>query len=291
MREEFITKSIMKWLEKRDWEIISFDFPQSGTGYSIRPNNSKKKVEDSITPDIISLKNDICLIFENKNRFYLKDFEKIDELRNSLSKFSDSFNSLFGGKMPTEMHCGIGIPYKKKHIKKAKKHLKKIDFLVSVSKKEEIYIIESGSVKMWKSIDNIFGKPITKEKRSSIMSKIKSTGSKLEQNVFSALEEAGFTFEKHYSIKGTPDAAWPDKKIALFVDSDFWHGWNFEEKKEDLKPFWKNKIKRNRERDKEVNLYFEERGWKVIRIWEHELDNDYEGTIGKLITKLNKNLN
>lgn len=79
MREENVTKKIIKYLKKNEWKIISFDFPQSGTGIMILPDDNKSsKNKDSIIPDIIAHKNNICLFFENKDRFVKADFDKVN---------------------------------------------------------------------------------------------------------------------------------------------------------------------------------------------------------------------
>jgi DNA mismatch endonuclease (patch repair protein) len=73
-------------------------------------------------------------------------------------------------------------------------------------------------------------------------------------------------------LPGRPDFAFPARRLAVFVDGCFWHGCP----RHGTLPkgnarFWREKIARNRERDREVNLELRRRGWRVIRIWEHEL--------------------
>ena len=70
---------------------------------------------------------------------------------------------------------------------------------------------------------------VTKEKRSEMMSKIRSSNTKIELAVFKRLKKRGIYFQKHYKkAPGTPDIALPRKKKAVFIDGDFWHGNNFE---------------------------------------------------------------
>lgn len=70
MREENVTKKIIKYLKKNNWKIIAFDFPQSGTGIMILPDDNKStKNKESIIPDIVAYKDKICVFFENKDRF------------------------------------------------------------------------------------------------------------------------------------------------------------------------------------------------------------------------------
>jgi len=107
------------------------------------------------------------------------------------------------------------------------------------------------------------------------MSRIRSEGTKLEASLAKILETIPARFAKHPKIFGKPDFAYPKLKIAVFADSDFWHGFGWQEKKEEIKTnkmFWIRKIERNMERDKEVTRKLEEQGWQVIRLWGHDID-------------------
>ena len=111
------------------------------------------------------------------------------------------------------------------------------------------------------------------------MSAVRSKGSRIEKKLGSALWAAGVRYRKHYPVIGKPDFALPGYKIAIFCDSHFWHGYKWEERKHDHKinkNFWYKKIERNIERDKEVNYMLTAMGWKVIRFWEHEINEDVE---------------
>jgi len=71
---------------------------------------------------------------------------------------------------------------------------------------------------------------------------------------------------------GKPDLVLPKYKTVIFIDSCFWHGCKRHGSiPETRKDFWLKKIERNRERDKEVNRYYRKLGWKVVRVWEHQL--------------------
>lgn len=86
---------------------------------------------------------------------------------------------------------------------------------------------------------------------------------------------AGIRFRKHPSgIIGKPDAANKSKKIAIFFDSEFWHGFDWTNRKKNIKSntaFWLPKIERNIARDELVNEKLLQGGWKVIRIWQRDL--------------------
>ena len=112
----------------------------------------------------------------------------------------------------------------------------------------------------------------TKKKRSEVMARIRAKNTTPEKTVFRALRAGGIYFRTHYKrAVGTPDIAIPKKKIAIFIDGDFWHGYRYPTWKHKMKPFWCAKIERNRARDKRTFAKLRREGWKVLRVWEHEL--------------------
>jgi hypothetical protein len=141
MKEETVTKNILDWLEKNKWEIICYDFPQSGTGKILHLNEKLRitKNKGSIIPDIIAVKDHIALFFENKDRFYKPDFDKLFEIKTK-SNYSDSLDQLLTGLNIKIIYYGIGIPEVKSVIEKSILHLKKIDFLISTNEKKEVVI-------------------------------------------------------------------------------------------------------------------------------------------------------
>jgi DNA mismatch endonuclease (patch repair protein) len=122
---------------------------------------------------------------------------------------------------------------------------------------------------------------ISKEKRSKIMSAIRSENTKPEIVLRKALWARGLRFRKYYG-KEKIDIAFPSKKLAIFVDGCFWHGCpthsHLPKSHED---YWHPKLKKNVERDRAKNERLEAEGWKVIRFWEHEL-NDIEKALKKI---------
>lgn len=124
-----------------------------------------------------------------------------------------------------------------------------------------------------------------KETRSKIMAAIRSTNTSPERAVFRELRKQNVYFQRHYKkALGTPDLAVPSRKIAVFIDGDFWHGFRYPAWKGRLKKsFWRKKIERNRKRDKLYHGRLRKMGWKVLRVWEHQLKNDFRGTIDKII--------
>lgn len=134
LTEEQITKEILDWLESKGWFIISYDFPQSGTGFVLhscnRKNSSKNK--ESIIPDIIAIKNEVVVFFENKDRFQLSDFDKISKLkktfdyRNAISKLLQKYDYI-------NIYYGIGLPSTEKVNAKILNYLQMVDFIVQTN--------------------------------------------------------------------------------------------------------------------------------------------------------------
>ena len=87
------------------------------------------------------------------------------------------------------------------------------------------------------------------------------------------------------SVFGHPDIAFVRKKIAIFCDREFWHGYDWEHRKEDFKvrqDFWIPKIERNIQRDKEVTERLKAEGWIVLRFWGKEIKTDTAGCADKI---------
>jgi len=105
------------------------------------------------------------------------------------------------------------------------------------------------------------------------MSKIRSKNTKAELVVFRELRKRKVYFQKHYAkAPGKPDIAIPRKKIAIFIDGDFWHGRNFSKTKNRLpKKYWREKIENNILRDRRSRAKLKRKGWKVLVVWESNL--------------------
>ncbi len=128
--EEHITKAIISWLEKNSWEIICFDFPQSGTGKVLHSNDRLGlKNKDSIIPDIIAIKNDVVVYFENKDRFVFSDFQKIDSIKKE-NNYSNSINNILSRYKYKHIYYGVGLPINYKNESKVNNNKNKVDFIV-----------------------------------------------------------------------------------------------------------------------------------------------------------------
>lgn len=114
------------------------------------------------------------------------------------------------------------------------------------------------------------------KKRSEIMSKIRSKNTGAELLVFRELRKRKIHFQKHYKrALGSPDVAFPRRKIAVFIDGDFWHGRNFSKLKKRLpKKYWRKKIEDNIKRDRTVRQKLRREGWRVLRLWEKDILRD-----------------
>ena len=115
----------------------------------------------------------------------------------------------------------------------------------------------------------------TKEQISYNMRQVKNKDSEIELMLRRELWKRNIRYRKNVTrIFGKPDIAFIRKKVAVFVDSEFWHGFNWEVKKNEVKSnrdFWIAKIERNMERDAEVNQYLQKEGWLVLRFWGNEI--------------------
>ena len=110
------------------------------------------------------------------------------------------------------------------------------------------------------------------------MSAIRREGSSLERRLASAMWRAGLRYRKQYAVAGRPDFAFPRAKIAVFCDSEFWHGYRWgESRKAEFRTnseFWISKIERNIERDREVDDELRGNGWVVLRFWGREISQN-----------------
>ena len=130
MTEEQVTKALLEWLTGNQWNIVCYDFPQSGTGRVLHPNDDTEKNKGAIIPDIVAVKNAVCLFLENKNRFYYPDYEKQDMMR-STDDYSNDINSLLAPFGIRQKWFGIGLP-KSKHKSKSVEAAHLVDFIITV---------------------------------------------------------------------------------------------------------------------------------------------------------------
>jgi DNA mismatch endonuclease, patch repair protein len=130
---------------------------------------------------------------------------------------------------------------------------------------------------------------LTQPQRSYVMSRIRGKDTGIELTLRSALHRAGFRFKKNVKgLLGTPDIVFRRARLLVFVDGDFWHGYRFPQWATSLPEFWQEKIRRNRTRDRSYHAKLRRQGWKVIRIWEHEIHQNLEAVVSKIASNLPK---
>lgn len=131
----------------------------------------------------------------------------------------------------------------------------------------------------------------SKEQRKRNMQAVRSKGSKIENVLAKAMWARGIRYRRNVTnIYGKPDFAIKKYKIAIFCDSEFWHGKNWAVKKNEIKSnqeFWYQKIESNIKRDKEVNLFLTSEGWTVIRFWGKEIIKNTEACVIKIEFAIN----
>lgn len=126
--------------------------------------------------------------------------------------------------------------------------------------------------------------------RSRIMRRVRSKNTGLEMRLRRALWQRGVRgYRCHMrSIAGVPDIAWPGLRLAVFVDSAWWHGHPSRYVEGRLPPTWDRKIASNRVRDETVNQLLATEGWSVVRVWDFELANDLDATAGRIAAALSE---
>lgn len=118
----------------------------------------------------------------------------------------------------------------------------------------------------------------TREQIHYNMSRIRSKDTQLEVKLRKELWSRGLRYRKNVkSVPGKPDIAFIGKKIAVFCDSEFWHGYDWDARKVAIKTnreYWIPKIERNMQRDQEVNSLLEGQGWIVLRFWGSQINSE-----------------
>ena len=134
----------------------------------------------------------------------------------------------------------------------------------------------------------------TPEQRHKNMKAIKSKDTKIEIILRKELWSRGLRYQKNSKkVFGKPDIVFLGKKVAVFCDSEFWHGYDWENRKYDFKSnqeFWIPKIERNMERDSEVNEILKSSGWTVLRFWGNDIKKNLQACVDEIErTVKNKN--
>lgn len=132
---------------------------------------------------------------------------------------------------------------------------------------------------------------ITPERRSEIMSHIKSKDTSIELMVRRYLFALGYRYRVNYkALPGKPDIVFTKKKIAIFIHGCYWHGHDcgsrYAHASQSNKAYWGSKIQRTQQRDQEHIAQLEAAGWKVIVLWECQIKSDFGKNLKKIIELL-----
>ena len=125
----------------------------------------------------------------------------------------------------------------------------------------------------------------SRKKRSWIMSRIRSKNTSIDRKMRDMLSGMNVRFEMYPDLFGRPDFQ-VGKRVLVFCDGDFWHGYRYVEKKRPAKKYWREKIEGNMRRDRKVSRRLRRDGWSVLRIWEHDIKKKPEKCMQKILRKL-----
>ena len=126
---------------------------------------------------------------------------------------------------------------------------------------------------------------LTKAQRSHCMAQVRTADTDLERAVRTGLHRRGLRFRKHVrALPGRPDVVFGSARVVVFVDGDFWHGYRFPLWKHTLSEFWQHKIAVNRARDRRNFARLRSNGWRVIRIWQHDVKQRLEQHLNAIET-------
>ena len=128
--------------------------------------------------------------------------------------------------------------------------------------------------------------PLTKEQRSAVMSRMRGTNTAAERIVIELLRRRRVSFGTHgHDLPGRPDVVFKGRRLAVFVDSDFFHGRAFPDWKHKLSPFWLEKISGNIRRDRRVDRRLWKTGWSVLHLWSRDVQRDPAKSLSRILRK------
>ena len=131
---------------------------------------------------------------------------------------------------------------------------------------------------------------LTPEQRRRNMQAIRSKDTTIELRMRKALWERGIRYRKNYKkLIGKPDIAITKYKIVIFCDSDYWHGYDWENRNQRIKSnrdYWVPKIERNMKRDREVTATLQEEGWLVLRFWEWQIRKQLDECVEEVLQSI-----
>ncbi|MBI2928023.1 MAG: DNA mismatch endonuclease Vsr [Verrucomicrobia bacterium] len=126
---------------------------------------------------------------------------------------------------------------------------------------------------------------LTPEQRSRAMKRVRLKDGSLEKSVQRELRARGLRFKRHVrALPGRPDIVFAEQKLAVFVDGDFWHGWRLPAWEHKLSPFWRDKLRTNRARDRRNFRRLRTAGWLVVRLWQHDVKRRLVPSIERIVS-------
>lgn len=128
----------------------------------------------------------------------------------------------------------------------------------------------------------------SRKKRSYVMSRIRSKNTKIDLSMREILSDLNIHHEMYPRMNGSPDFILRERKIAIFCDGDFWHGYKYHEKKKLSKKFWREKIEGNMARDRVVSGRLRRCGWSVLRFWEHDIEDNPDKCRRRILRKIDE---
>ncbi len=130
---------------------------------------------------------------------------------------------------------------------------------------------------------------LSPEHRRKTMQAVKGSNTSLERAVEAAFRERGWVCQRNVAdLPGKPDFVFEAARLVVFVDGDFWHGWRFPLWCAKLTPYWKRKIERNRRRDRLTFRRLRRRGWRVLRLWGHQVERDLPTAVRRVAALLRR---
>lgn len=127
--------------------------------------------------------------------------------------------------------------------------------------------------------------------RSRVMARIKGKNTSPERTICAGLRRHGIYIATHAKdLPGRPDVVFRRAKLVVFIDGDFWHGWRFPLWEHKLSRKWREKIAATRARDQRNFRKLRRLGWRVLRIWEHQIDSDLEKCLARILAARDEQL-
>ena len=128
---------------------------------------------------------------------------------------------------------------------------------------------------------------MTAGQRSRNMSRIRGKNTKPEMTLRKALWALGLRYQIHYKIPGKPDIVFVSAKLAVFVDGCFWHGCpEHAVSPKGNSDFWAKKLDKNKLRDQMVNSELDKNNWRLIRVWEHEIEQYLPNVVARIYNEV-----